>query len=275
MFRINDLPPELQRQIFQSAARSRTDSALALLLVAKKINIWILPMVYRMVTLGIHDAPLFLRTMDTIPHSFFAIHVKKLCLTVAVPIQTATRILQTCIGVESLACWIDVRSRVTSVAPLIISLSLTRLSIEINHFTGLLNHSTTASTWFSGLTHLEIIYHFGPLTQLNGLAAFPSLSHVRLKGPLSFPEQYLAKVISQCQYLDILVVIVDDFSEEEEVELDPRVIFMPCPEVVVYDWEAGFRGLPDTWSQAEAGVKKQIALAQSRIKSGRDIPECL
>lgn len=58
-FPIQDLPTELEREIFETAARMRPGSALDLVLVARKVRTWIQPLIYEMVTLGTDDTSLF------------------------------------------------------------------------------------------------------------------------------------------------------------------------------------------------------------------------
>ncbi|KAK0494563.1 hypothetical protein EDD18DRAFT_348513 [Armillaria luteobubalina] len=159
-FPIQDLPTELEREIFETAAYMRPSSALDLVLVARKVRTWIQPLIYEMVTLGTDDTSLFLRTMDELPVAFFQQNVKRLCLTVSVEPEAAARILATCSGLQSLACWVDFRAVRSQIhfSPLIASQRLQRLSMEIRHFQQLCRDPLCQGALFRSLTRLDLIY---------------------------------------------------------------------------------------------------------------------
>lgn len=295
-FRIQDLPPELEREIFEIAARADMGSALQLVLVAKKIHLWfvaqiwrrvvhidisnfrIRPIIYEMVTLGSNDTPLFLRTMAALPSSFLTSRVKRLCLTVAVGTSDASRILGVCSGIESLACWVDFcgvlpppedtpsASLISSIA----SLLLKRLSIEVLHFSDFLRKSQNFDcAWSSRLTHLDLVFWTpDDLPTFPGLESIPCLTHIGLYlREHVFTEHYISSMISRCAYLKIMAIVIDeDLIDDSSHPLDPRIVFLPYPEIVL-DWEAPYRGLPDTWSRAELMVEEQLRKVASRWAS--------
>ncbi|THV04774.1 hypothetical protein K435DRAFT_648876 [Dendrothele bispora CBS 962.96] len=268
-FRIQDLPVELGRDILEIAARTHHRNALNLALVSRQISEWIRPVIYEMVTLGSSDAILFIRTMDSTPASFFARNVRVLCLTVSTRPADAFRILQTCTGVTSLACWVDfhrVAPRVPFQVPLA-QLPLRRLSVEIGQFMELpLPHCL----WLTTLTHLNLIFwvRHGSI-EVPGLELFPSLTHlsISLRGS-DVDETSLIGLLSAGRFLRILCIVLDEHEYEhigdrDTTVIDPRIVYMPRSDNVP-DWEAPYRGQPDTWFHAEEAVAEQMANYRSR-----------
>ncbi|KAF8887543.1 hypothetical protein BD779DRAFT_1526836 [Infundibulicybe gibba] len=260
-FRFSHLPAELQREIFLTAATAQPGSVPQLSLVARWICLWVQPKLYEMVTLGANDTTLFLRTMDSKPSDFFTAHVKKLCLSVSVRAENATRILSICTRIICLALWVDYLSSPIHAAvftSLITPLPLKRLSIELNHLNRLIDASAAGNhAWHTELTHLDIIFWtheespripgLGILSSITNLALW--LRHSRIDDPLC---------------VKVLLIITDEDEQvgthDQVVFNDPRVVLMPYPDVV-RDWEASVRGLPSTWSEAEEIAEGQIQAA--------------
>ncbi|KDR80355.1 hypothetical protein GALMADRAFT_62319 [Galerina marginata CBS 339.88] len=263
-FPLNELPVELQREIFVVAAKVNQNSALQLARVAKRIHSWVQPLIYEMVTLGSDDTDLFLKTMNSISSEFFGIYVKKLCLSVSVSARNAARILTVCTGVIDLAFWVDYLGMFPnrSILPLISPLPLSRLSMEYNHFLSLFPEPETRHPWCDTLTHLDIIFwthetapavpHLDKLSQLTHLA-------LRLRHSQPDEESLLA-IVSACRRLKVLVIFDDTETEETAWPADPRVIYMPYPQNIVGEWEAQAKWeLDNIWSRAEDLVRRHIA----------------
>ncbi|KAF5386456.1 hypothetical protein D9757_005926 [Collybiopsis confluens] len=259
LFRLQDLPVELQRSILEVTARMDLKTALNLSLVCHQLHEWIQPLIYEMVTLGRGDVALFLRTMAMFPADFFVRYVKRLCLTVSVRPHDARTILQTCTGVSNLACWVDFMG-ISPASPfrhLFYPLPLRRLSIEVGHFRQL---GFSECVWTGSLTCLDIVFwDQGPLV-LSELRFLPSLARLSLYLSQSdVDEPSLLSILSATPTLQILVLVVeeDDLDRfEHTTRIDPRIVCMPHPPTVP-DWEAPHRGLPDLWSHAEEIVDER------------------
>jgi len=224
------------------------------------------PVIYEMVTLGSSDASLFIRTMNMskFPASFFARHVKILCLTVSTRPADAIRILRTCTGVMSLACWVDFRGSFPQVPfpDVLAQLPLRRLSIEIEQFKQL---PVTRCYWRASLTHLNLIFWTRHESiEIPGLELFQSLTHlsISLQGP-EVDESSLLRLLTTGRFLKILCIVVDEHEYEhvgDTTAMDPRIVYMPrASDGNVPDWEAPYRGRPDTWIYAEGIVAEQIS----------------
>ncbi|KAF8868800.1 hypothetical protein BD779DRAFT_1591568 [Infundibulicybe gibba] len=100
------LPPELERDIFELAARTHRGTAVNLTLVARRVQIWIERVIYEVVSLSDRNkCSSFLRTLNTRSVQFFDEHVKALCLPYYLDMDQASRILSVCRHVNNLECW--------------------------------------------------------------------------------------------------------------------------------------------------------------------------
>ncbi|KAF8815113.1 hypothetical protein BYT27DRAFT_7249476 [Phlegmacium glaucopus] len=270
LFLFNELPLELQREIFSVAANADMATALRLVLVARRVKEWIQPYIYDMVTLGNTDTELFLRTMESMPPNFVAINVKRLCLSVSVGGGDAARILRACTGVVDLAFWVDYLQGFPehSLLPLISPLPLRRLSIELAHYRSLFREPPA---WCETLTHLDVIF-WSRVTSpvVPYLDQLPSLSHLllRLRHNRAKKDSLLT-ILSACKALKILVIYDEsDRTEDAVLAVDPRVVKIRYPANVVHDWEARAKlDLNGTWSRAEELVQKQRHAAAQRQRS--------
>lgn len=229
------------------------------------------PTIYEIVSLGSNDTHLFLRTMNALPAEFFALHVKKLCLSVSVSARNAAKILNVCKGVIDLAFWVDYLGvqnfRAETVTSLISSLPLRRLSIELQHFLSLFPDPNTHHAWDNSITHLDLIFwtrQTAPV--IPPLAKLSQLTHLALRLSHNQPtEDSLRAILSACRSLKVLVIFDDpETSEETAWSADPRVVYMPYPQNIVGEWEAQARDdLNNGWSRAEELVRRHTAERES------------
>lgn len=229
----------------------------------------LLPQIYRIVALGSDDTALFLRSMRSMPSSFFANHVRHLCLSISVSSVDAERILSVCTGVTDLAFWIDYIS-VTgdySIAPLVSPLRLRRLSIELKHFDALFSDTSIRHAWCDSLTHLDIIFWNHELSpDIPHLNHLSSLTYLALRLRHNEPrEESLFSILSICQHLKAVIIYDESDSPEEVIwTKDPRVVYMPYPTNVITEWEAQARQDDMcAWSRAERAIRSYVTKRQS------------
>lgn len=208
-----------------------------------------------------------MRTLSQKPAEFFAMNVKRLCLTVSVSAVNAVRILSVCTGVLSLAFWVDYLGIFPerSISPFTSSLSLRRLSVELKHYNTLLQAPVTIRTWCRTLTHLDLIFwshEDSPI--IPGLDQMDSLTHLSLWLCHTNPNPTsISQVFAACRCLKILMIVGDEEADQDNVTLAGRmVVTMPYPQPIVRDWEAPFYGQPDTWSLAEEISRRTQAPAE-------------
>ncbi|KAJ7290191.1 hypothetical protein C8J57DRAFT_1492921 [Mycena rebaudengoi] len=223
------LPPELECEIFEIAARSCREDlepGLTLQLVARRVHVWVERVFLEVVALrdGRH-AEKFLQLVDLKPAGFFANIVRALFIPYLVTSKTASKVLSVCTGVRFLACWAVFQD--TPELPLQISrLPLSRLGIELHHF---LSIPLSTSAWLSKLTHLDLAFwsQFDDPSDLLALCRhLPQLTriymyHYELEWSLHLARQ----LCSSCPALRAVHIEVDGYGEG--VDENPRIVWKP------------------------------------------------
>ncbi|KAK7448783.1 hypothetical protein VKT23_013514 [Stygiomarasmius scandens] len=101
-----DLPPELEREIFELTAKTYRGTAVKLALVARKTQVWMERLLYHSIILdSAEQIRRFLCTIAARPAAFFAEYVKRLYLTTWVELDTTLRLLSVCTGITHLTSW--------------------------------------------------------------------------------------------------------------------------------------------------------------------------
>ncbi|KAF8971264.1 hypothetical protein BDZ97DRAFT_1753566 [Flammula alnicola] len=278
------LPYELERDIFELAARAFPGYALELATISRYVQQWTEALIYETVVL---ESPLatdlFLRTFDARPPSFFAKNVKRLYLTEVVSFYEAQRILARCTGVTEATCWVYPHSFKDNLLPQLPTHDLQRLSIPLEALWGmspLLPHFT--ASLFPNLSHLEIVNPpaVHPTLQIDwdGLVALPRLTHLAL-GELCYDNHAyfippLGRLLDECQQLKGLVLLTCDklfidALRKSGIDTDFRVLVQPefhCAVTISEHWKGVRQGGPDFWNMAES----LLQLAQTC----RDHTEC-
>ncbi|KAJ7250834.1 hypothetical protein B0H12DRAFT_1234280 [Mycena haematopus] len=271
-----ELPPELERKIFETAIlcdRGNAALKLNLSLVARRVQYWIDLIQYEAITIkSSAEADKFFELVNWKSHDFITNAVKALCITYHVSAIDASRILSVCSNVRQLACWVA-WEKSPHLPQLLSSLHLNQLSIEIGHF---LNIPLSPSTWFLGLTHIDLIWWAdspAPDTP-STLGRLPNLTHIALSGT---GRSEAESVCLSCASLQVLLVIQiqeewDSFeATEDEYEFDARIVVAPS------DFSRGdsnenwedvvFRRPKNMWAYAENIVLQREALAKSIAKA--------
>ncbi|KAJ7290190.1 hypothetical protein C8J57DRAFT_338274 [Mycena rebaudengoi] len=227
------LPPELECEIFEIAARScweDLEPGLNLQLVARRVHVWAERAFLEVVALrdGEH-AEKFLQLVDLKPAGFFASIVRALFLPYPVPSKTASKVLSVCTGVRILGCWAP--SQDTPELPLQISrLPLPRLGIGLHHF---LSIPLSTSAWLSTLTHLHLAFWVqfddpmfdDPIKLLALCRQLPQLTHIYMHDHELARSLHLARQLcSSCPALRAVHLEVNGYGEGID-EKDPRIVW--------------------------------------------------
>ncbi|KAJ7760782.1 hypothetical protein B0H14DRAFT_3511012 [Mycena olivaceomarginata] len=274
------LPPELEIQIFESVARdSPYDAAqrLRLMLVARRVKIWVEPFVYPCLAFSrVNNWDRLKHIVATKPRDFLARHVKSICMPLhTVTMQEASEILSACTGVERLACWINHMAGEALAIPQSIpiqGLALSRLSIELSHFLCLpadLPHT------HASLTHLELVYweeHAEHYPATLDLARFPYLTHLALRNEalrFQWPLQLARSMKDSCGRLKVMVLVDFEVGSAEMVRRalsDVRAVVV-LSQVVLHDWEPMAKTFPewslrlgkgDMWARGEDIIRRNM-----------------
>ncbi|KAJ7119958.1 hypothetical protein C8R43DRAFT_1035233 [Mycena crocata] len=272
-------PPDLEQEIFETAALSHTVSIPTLMLVAWRVREWLEPLLYRTITLprlGMQDGgekvngyPLFNdHTLSTMlmskPLDFLARSVKNLCLN-GISVDIAIYALSACVGVENL--WIS-SEELEECLPLIAQLPLTRLYCDVELLFGWRRQIDFTHLMFQRITHLELF----DIVEEDGddpeddthsvefwadLALIPTLTHLAFNDEDFLP--LCPTLLRACTTLRVLGIMIQGKRRSEDVgELakDPRFVVMYCRKYIK-DWQVGVHRGIDYWTRAEDFVDKR------------------
>ncbi|KAJ6587440.1 hypothetical protein DFH09DRAFT_1027454 [Mycena vulgaris] len=251
---LTQLPIELERVIFELAAWRYPETIPILIVVARRVCVWIEPLLYQVVLSSGGDERL-LHMMQSKPPEFLRQHVHHLALSSVIERSAVTNILSTCTNISDLALWTG-DTYPELLADLRYLTHLRHLSINIFELFGGRATPDLEQLPFFHLTHLDVFSAI-PESVWPVFGALPSLTH------LSFSDYYLpeliGKVFDTCTGLQILVVVWTQDAEpvEETSEItDPRFCTISCPDFEA-DWELGAWGGLDFWRRAEESVARK------------------
>ncbi|KAJ7449043.1 hypothetical protein B0H11DRAFT_2247351 [Mycena galericulata] len=292
-----DLPVELEREIFEMAAKADVGTALRLALVARRVQSWIEPIIYSRVVVAeapevavlprevralrayrsLHkskskraapqvNVPRFIRTLPFRPASFFAHHVKRLHLGNLSEPHLLT-VLAACTGATELGWWGN--DLTAPVATALVRLPLTRLAVDRTfHFHFFLpgtSTSTSIGPAFDHLTHLDLTFDTMAMPALPPLDPFPALTHLSLAFsslfvPASLPT-FVAPVFEPrpgAPRMRILLLLSETLYYDHLTGVRPR---HPDPRVVVM--------LPPVGSWTSSRVHDAWPLAEDVMRERR------
>ncbi|KAF8649077.1 hypothetical protein AX16_006024 [Volvariella volvacea WC 439] len=225
------LPQELERIIFEIAARNDRDKTMpVLMLVARRVRDWLQPIRYETLVLDsslfdqLSESPLILP--PRLPSRPQALHVRNLLVTGYQPKNLAfdwiEDLLPQCPNLQDLAIWCitpitsNILSLLTSAiqSPLrtVTSRGLIRLSASLAELFPD-GHTDFHHEVFKDLTHLEVLdfprESRGQWIEGNNYASLPSLRYlsIALFDPdFSFPTEMLRKCLEECKFLEVLIL---------------------------------------------------------------------
>ncbi|KAF7335649.1 hypothetical protein MVEN_02219800 [Mycena venus] len=271
-----NLPPELERDIFELAAWEYPEAVKTLILVARRVCIWIEPQLYQVVlSRGSGATERLLQMMHSKPPEFLREHVCHLALSSLTPRSDVTRILSTCTNVHDLAIWTG------DTYPELLSdmrhlTNLRRLSINLFDLFGghngfqLPRPEELLPLPFAHLTHLDVFSSMPePMWPVFGM--FPCLTH------LAFSDYYHPEMVhttlDTCAVLQLLVIVWtydddpdaggEDNHDTSEIS-DPRFCTIPC-HLFESDWEEGAWGGLDFWRRAEIELRERGERRQGSV----------
>ncbi|KAJ7474919.1 hypothetical protein FB451DRAFT_1246995 [Mycena latifolia] len=261
---LNNLPIELERVIFEITAWQYPETITTLILVARRVCVWIEPLLYQVV-LSSGSGEWVLQMMQSKPPEFLREHVHHLALSSGVQRSDVTYILSTCTNICDLALWTG-DTYPGLLADMRHLTNLQRLSINLFELFG--GHHQfklppIEELPFAHLTHLDIFSDI-PESVWPVFAMLPSLTHLSISDHYS--PNLLRKALDTCSLLQLLVVVwtADGPGVEGTLEItDPRFCMTSCTQFE-NDWELGAWGGFDFWRRAEDFVAR---------KSRGEIPE--
>ncbi|KAJ7779069.1 hypothetical protein B0H16DRAFT_1448598 [Mycena metata] len=259
------LPPELEREIFETTALVSPSSICDLLRVAQRVFEWAETMVA------------FLRAIQKMPKSLVAsfchVSVQNLFIHRSWGIDSEIRsIVSACSGVTNFV----MMSSDPSIVPLLTNKRLQRFSISLAQ---LFDNGTLFPNLrhpvFAHTTHLTLFDYTHNEPDWSVFAMLPALTHLCLQ---SFVHRnQLVGVLTGFPQLQVLVNMHIDTEPEwglADINArllidDPRFVlfaFDRSPHTYARDFEAGLDGRGDFWAHASAFVAKK---RREEIKPGR------
>ncbi|KAJ7440606.1 hypothetical protein FB451DRAFT_1058754 [Mycena latifolia] len=267
------LPLELEKEIFEYAARSNPKGMPTLIIVARRVKTWIEPLLYRVVCVSESYRMLqpgrpritsraCLKMLALRPATFIHDHVQHLSLTSDLTSPSHAHRLAAFSGIANLALFNGNPS--PQFLPIMAAMPLRRLSTELASLfpsTGIdFDHPI-----FSQLTHLDLLNTNVSDEWAVGLGRLPCLTHLSFNWVHGsrHPAPAFDAVLLHCSFLQVLILnvahqnnIVDLTEEYTSFAEDPRLVLMVL-EDAMSDWELGADGGADYWVRAERFVKKR------------------
>ncbi|TFK59498.1 hypothetical protein BDN72DRAFT_966052 [Pluteus cervinus] len=266
------LPPELEEIVFTIALHANPGNIKSLILVAKRVNQWLIPHIYR--TVIIHDT-----TRKPNPPAqnlmYFGTHIRHLMIWRGFRKPPSLGLcLSSCPNLESLAVWTPGLPYDLEVIDNLLKLRLTYLSFNFGEFLKGLSKEgrATIPITFPSITHLEIIGTLLPADLHRIKELFPVLTHLALfvGGNDTTSVQRTLEIFQD----QIMVLIYDlgatAMGPSPEVVptsvffelVDPRVVLLKYGHDVIDSWVDGTQGGSlSVWRVAEETVKsRRLAL---------------
>jgi len=253
MASVPSFPAELEREIFEITASMHPGVIPTLLQVARRVLIWIEPLLYRVVRsdahLGILDA-----TRSKSP-AFFHNAVRHLLLdgvSTEWSVEEANDVLRVCTGVVNFAA-IGKLSNPT-LLPILAGMNVQRMAGCLEVLFGDHRYIDMTHPAFTSITHLDIFDEIeaGETKICPYLPMLPVLTHLCLNN--NVPSDAIQKLLTDCPLLELLVVLWPDGRASEWAKntsfCDMRFVVAVCRDYWG-DWERGAQGRPNFWSVAD------------------------
>ncbi|KAF8186066.1 hypothetical protein K438DRAFT_1835993 [Mycena galopus ATCC 62051] len=258
-------PAELEREIFERMALKHPRGIPTLLRVARRVLIWIEPLLYRTVLLldGTDYRPTrrLLKAMQSKPPEFFRA-VRHLALWYSPQVcslDEMTQLLRLCTEVVDLS-WGNLAD--PTLLPILADMHLRRLSLSLGDVFGPGDSRDLTHPLFASVTHLDIC---DPIHKLDAevfaqIPAMPALTHLAL--PFDVPMETALALLEQCPRLQLLLLLWPRlcYGLYEQILVpsvyDPRFVIDVLDDYWK-DWEAGVKGLADSWAQGDDFVARK------------------
>ncbi|KAJ7611108.1 hypothetical protein DFH06DRAFT_1245586 [Mycena polygramma] len=254
------LPTDLEREISETSALIHPRMITVLLRVARRVLIWIEPLLYRTVVLKKPTDPTRVFFNSTKPAEFFHSTVRHLAVRPSVYAAEAGQLLGLCKGTVDLI-WCQTVPY-DSLLPILAQMRIQRLAADLRNLFG--GPIDPKHPFFASLTHLRV-FESDPtaMRQVWGqISGLPTLTHLCVNGQADRDD--LLAMLAECPRLRLLLVLWGSFQRSIYERLQTPCVydvrFVICQlDLGDYwaNWEAGARGFSDLWSQGDDFVARK------------------
>ncbi|KAJ7687691.1 hypothetical protein B0H17DRAFT_1069509 [Mycena rosella] len=250
------LPLELEKEIFEIAARLYPGMAPVLMRVAHRVLVWIEPIVYETLIFRGEDPPPSLQlALKSKPADFFPNNVRNLLLDHSEGAHhNQGLLLASCSGVRNLL----LMAARPFMLPHVMNMKLQRLHVDIQNLFDSLEINFT-QPFFANITHLDFWGYQGleTLSSPSGLSSLPELTHLKLYVLI---RSVVCSFLSNCKKLRILIAeafITSLKAVSLAAAIDDLRFLLMASGATTDDWIAGTRGERDPWARADIFVAKR------------------
>ncbi|KAJ7656029.1 hypothetical protein DFH06DRAFT_1199987 [Mycena polygramma] len=276
------LPPEIERQVFELSALADSRTIPRLLPVARRVNIWIEPLLYRIVSVvdlspehrNKHQIPehVFHKMLESKPLPLWLDQTRQLSVAIRGG-DHMEQVLSMCRNTSNLALILHPHDlfggyKLAKSLALVAKMPLVRLSAHI----GSLFHPDAADfshPVFARLTHLTLLDTFADhMMWATDLGKLPYLTHVSLNFPSScYPtaphDKFVREVFRSCVLMEVFIFCCDgnealhgNIPYYPYLADDPRSLLLAMGNFLE-DWGIGAEGGADYWVRAERFIKQR------------------
>ncbi|KAJ7138377.1 hypothetical protein C8R44DRAFT_342749 [Mycena epipterygia] len=262
------LPAELERSIFEIAAFHDPECMVNLVLVARRVQIWIEPLMYEVLSIHPYGPTerIFRRPLRALHNSMplYGEHARHVCFRDMYRSDVVAEVLFECTGTRNLAFFNAAFDSPETVLPILEALPLQRLSgVALAHLFPTPAPKDFTDPLCAQITHLGVSdYRDGGLDTWSRIAKMPLLTCLSFHQD-GISNSFCKYVLKRCASLEVLVMVCGDYPTlvlrapgRAELADDPRFVMLVVTDFT-QDWETGARGGEDYWVRARALVNKR------------------
>ncbi|KAJ7855606.1 hypothetical protein B0H14DRAFT_2754447 [Mycena olivaceomarginata] len=256
------LPPELEREILETAALRYPEMIPPLLRICRRAQIWLEPLLYRVVDLSHEPQLLAAESKDPtfLQHAVRNVHASFENRPDA--ISRYNKLLWKCPGIINLSVDFNLDD---IGAGALREMRLKKLAVTVPSVISTWYLAGCTDALFKSITHLDLFQ--GPRKAKSewrhwrGLARLPALTHLALSPTIAI--DILADVVVECPRLTLVVVTMyswDSLAVKASLTLrvtDSRVVLMIMASTYPIEWKLGALGGDDFWVRAETFIDRR------------------
>ncbi|KAJ7267083.1 hypothetical protein C8J57DRAFT_1326581 [Mycena rebaudengoi] len=243
-------PPEIEREVFETAATRNREIIPALLLVAHRVHLWLEPLLYRTIIIYPESQRNAFRHKAA---TFLAKNVQHILFLWA-SLERDISCLESCRGTRRLA--LLMRSYPSFLPTLATLPDLRYLSASLTELFGVngpLTPDALRHPLFAAITHLELFDLDSVLEDVVGIGGLPqTLTHLAVTE--IYDRRYLLDILANSQGIRVLLA---GYAQQTLID-DSRFVLISLSYVIYEgDWILGGQGGSDFWARADAFVAKK------------------